>query len=52
VKVLITGAGGQLGLDLLDAFSDHEVVGLAHGELDVADEAAVVDTVPTLTPRR
>lgn len=45
MRVLVTGAGGQLGLDLLDAFDDHEVVGLAHADLDVADEAAVVAAV-------
>jgi dTDP-4-dehydrorhamnose reductase len=51
VRVLITGAGGQLGLDLLDAFSDHEVVGLSHDQLDVADEAAVVDAVTSSAPQ-
>ncbi len=50
VKVLVTGAGGQLGLDLLDAFADHEVVGLARDDLDVSDEAAVVDTIQRLGP--
>lgn len=41
----MTGAGGQLGLDLLDAYADHDVVGLTHAELDVTDEAAVVAAV-------
>jgi dTDP-4-dehydrorhamnose reductase len=45
VKVLVTGAGGQLGLDLLDAFADHDVVGLTHPELDVAAEPDVVAAV-------
>ena len=45
MKVLVTGAGGQLGLDLVDAFADHDVVGLTHAQLDVADEAAVVGAV-------
>ncbi|MFN2556525.1 MAG: dTDP-4-dehydrorhamnose reductase [Nitriliruptorales bacterium] len=45
MKVLVTGSGGQLGLDLVDAFADHDVVGLAESDLDVADEAAVVAAV-------
>lgn len=45
MRTLVTGAGGQLGQDLVDAFADHEVVGLTHGDLDVADEAAVVAAV-------
>jgi len=50
VKVLITGAAGQLGLDLLDAFADHEVVGLTRSELDVTDEAAVTAAVEEIRP--
>ena len=50
MKVLVTGAGGQLGLDLLDAFADHDTVGLAREQLDVADEAAVGEAVATLRP--
>jgi dTDP-4-dehydrorhamnose reductase len=41
VKVLITGAAGQLGTDLVAAFADHDVVGLDRAELDVTDEPAV-----------
>ena len=50
VKVLITGAGGQLGQDLLDAFSDHDAVGLTRAQLDVTDEAAVAQAVATARP--
>ncbi len=50
MRVLVTGAGGQLGLDLLDAFADHEVVGLTHAQLDVTDEAAVDGAVSRLRP--
>ncbi len=50
VKVLITGAGGQLGLDLLDAFADHDTVGLTRAQLDVTDEAAVAEALTTLRP--
>ena len=50
MKVLVTGAGGQLGLDLLDAFADHDVVGLGSADLDVADEPAVAAAVADHAP--
>lgn len=50
MKVLVTGAGGQLGTDLVAAFSDHEVVGLARADLDVTDEPAVVAAVRDHAP--
>jgi dTDP-4-dehydrorhamnose reductase len=50
MRVLITGAGGQLGHDLLAAFADHDVVGLPRAELDVTDEAAVVAAVRDHAP--
>jgi dTDP-4-dehydrorhamnose reductase len=50
MKVLVTGAGGQLGHDLVAAFADHAVTGLSRAELDVTDEAAVVAAVRDLAP--
>lgn len=50
MRVLVTGAGGQLGRDLVDAFADHEVTGLTRADLDVRDEAAVTDAVAGLRP--
>ena len=50
MRVVITGAGGQLGHDLLDAFADHDPVGLTRHQLDVTDEAAVADAVTTIRP--
>jgi dTDP-4-dehydrorhamnose reductase len=50
VKVLITGAGGRLGRELLAAFDGHEVVGLPRAELDISDEAAVAAAVGDLAP--
>ena len=50
MKVLITGASGQLGRDCVDAFGDDEVVALDRHHLDVTDEAAVFDMVASVTP--
>jgi len=50
VKVLVTGAGGQLGSELVAAFADHDVVGLARADLDVSDEPAVVAAVRDHAP--
>ncbi|UQZ86632.1 dTDP-4-dehydrorhamnose reductase [Paenibacillus konkukensis] len=51
MKLLITGAGGQLGRDLIRVLSDrHEVVALTRKELDVADEAAVLAAACEIGP--
>ncbi len=50
MTVLITGAGGQLGKDLLDAFAEHHPVGRTRAQLDVGDEAAVWAAVEELRP--
>lgn len=52
MRVLITGAGGQLGQDLVDAHTEagDEVVGLTHADLDVSDEASVWAAVRDHTP--
>ncbi len=43
MKILVTGAAGMLGRDVMVAAGNagHEVVGFGHAELDVADAAAV-----------
>ncbi|HWM54482.1 MAG TPA: dTDP-4-dehydrorhamnose reductase [Solirubrobacterales bacterium] len=43
MKVLVTGAGGMLGRDIVLAAGNagHDVVGFGHAELDLTDEATV-----------
>jgi dTDP-4-dehydrorhamnose reductase len=51
MKVLVTGAGGQLGRALLGcAPAGSEVAARSHGELDVADPAAVRRAFDALAP--
>jgi dTDP-4-dehydrorhamnose reductase len=50
MTVLITGAGGQLGLDVVDAFADHTVVALGSAELDITDESAVSEAMHGVAP--
>ena len=52
VRVLITGAGGQLGLELAEILPGrgHETVALSRAELDIADPDAVEDAVKGYSP--
>ena len=52
MKVLVTGAAGQLGTELVDVFSAHgdDVVGVAHGDLDITDHGAVQRLVSDVRP--
>lgn len=47
MKIVVTGAGGQLGHELVDAATarGHDVRGLARADLDVTDEASVRATM-------
>jgi dTDP-4-dehydrorhamnose reductase len=52
VRVLLTGAGGQLGTDLAAAFDrpHHVVLAAGHAALDVADRDAVAGAVGAFGP--
>jgi len=50
VRVLITGAGGQLGQDLVTAFAGWDVVAADHRLLDVGDRDAVLGGITSLRP--
>jgi dTDP-4-dehydrorhamnose reductase len=41
MRLLVTGAAGMLGRDVVAAAGDHEVVALARADLDIADADAV-----------
>jgi dTDP-4-dehydrorhamnose reductase len=43
VKIVVTGAGGMLGSDVVRAaeFVNHDVAGFTHSELDIGDRAAI-----------
>jgi dTDP-4-dehydrorhamnose reductase len=50
MKLLVCGAGGMLGHDVVRAAADHEVTALARADLDVTDAAAVRDAVAAARP--
>lgn len=52
MKLIVTGAGGMLGADVVRAAAhvDHEVVALARSDLDVTDAAAVRERVAAERP--
>jgi len=50
VNVLITGAAGQLGVDLTRTFADHDVTGFDHRALDVSDRDQVHQTIASVQP--
>lgn len=54
MRVLVTGAGGQLGHDVASAFASsetsHDVLATDHRTLDVADRDAVLGTICSAQP--
>ncbi|MGI9051579.1 MAG: dTDP-4-dehydrorhamnose reductase [Ilumatobacteraceae bacterium] len=53
MRLVVTGAGGQLGSDVVAAArsAGDEVVGLERGALDVTDRDAVLGAITTLRPQ-
>jgi dTDP-4-dehydrorhamnose reductase len=50
VKVLVTGAGGQVGREVVATFDGHDVVAASHDQLDVADRQSVLSALTGLQP--
>lgn len=50
MKVMITGAGGQLGTALQTEMREHELFALRHADLDISDRDRVFDVVRRLKP--
>ena len=54
MKVLVTGAGGQLGTDLVAALSrpgHHEVLGATRAEVDLAERSSVLAAITGWRPK-
>jgi dTDP-4-dehydrorhamnose reductase len=50
MRVLVTGAKGQVGHELVAAFAGRDVIAVAHETLDVADRDAVLATITSTRP--
>jgi dTDP-4-dehydrorhamnose reductase len=50
MRLLVTGAAGMLGTDVVAAAAAHDVIGLARGDLDVTDPAAVAAAIDGARP--
>jgi dTDP-4-dehydrorhamnose reductase len=52
MRVVVTGAGGQLGAAVVEEFgSAHETIPLTRGELDVSDGTRVAETIDRVRPQ-
>ncbi len=49
-RVAVIGATGQLGSDVVEAFRDADVTGLAHDDLELGDPDAIAATIERLRP--
>lgn len=50
MRILVTGAGGQLGRALIDAFAPRDVVAATHAALDVGNRDATLGAITALHP--
>jgi dTDP-4-dehydrorhamnose reductase len=50
VKLLLTGAGGQLGHDLVSVLGSHDLTAVGHADLDIGDPAAVEAALEAIRP--
>ncbi len=50
MDVVVTGANGQLGRELLAQWTQDDVTGLTRDDLDVTDEGAVLSAITELSP--
>jgi dTDP-4-dehydrorhamnose reductase len=50
MRLLVTGAAGMLGTDVVAAAAAHDVIAFGHAELDVSDEAAVRAVLADVRP--
>ncbi|MCC7354843.1 MAG: dTDP-4-dehydrorhamnose reductase, partial [Anaerolineae bacterium] len=51
MRVLLIGAGGQLGSDLVKALAHEDLVALTHSDIEVCDPASVRVALQTHTPQ-
>jgi dTDP-4-dehydrorhamnose reductase len=49
-RVLVTGAGGQIGREVVDVFAEDDVIAADHAALDVGDRDAVLQAITSTAP--
>jgi dTDP-4-dehydrorhamnose reductase len=49
-RILVTGAGGQLGLEIVRAFTGDDVIAADHAALDVSDRDSVLQAATSSAP--
>jgi dTDP-4-dehydrorhamnose reductase len=50
MKVLVTGAGGQIGTELVAALAPHDVIACTHADLDAGDRDSVLGAITSSRP--